>query len=65
MLVGATAIAWLLGWAMTSKLGGLTGDTYGAVNETTAVLALLAAVAVLPSGWLETLPQLLERWLLD
>ena len=65
MLLGATAIAWLLGWAMTSKLGGLTGDAYGAVNETTAVLALLAAVAVLPSGWLETLPQLLERWLLD
>jgi adenosylcobinamide-GDP ribazoletransferase len=65
MLVGATAIAWLLGWGMASKLGGLTGDTYGAVNEVIAALALLAAVAVLPYGWLETLPQLLGRWLLD
>ena len=60
MLAGATAIAWLLGWAMASKLGGLTGDTYGAVNEAVGVLALLAAVAVLPYGWLETLPQLLD-----
>ena len=60
MLAGATAIAWLLGWAMASKLGGLTGDTYGAVNEVVGVLALLAAVAVLPHGWLETLPQMLD-----
>ena len=59
MLVGATLLAWLLGWAMASKLGGLTGDTYGAVNEVIGVLALLATVAVLPHGWLETLPQLL------
>ena len=60
MLAGATVIAWLLGWAMASKLGGLTGDTYGAINEVIAVLALLAAVAVLPHGWLEPLPQLLD-----
>ena len=60
MLAGATAMAWLLGWFMASKLGGLTGDTYGAVNEVIGALALLAAVAVLPHGWLETLPQLLN-----
>ncbi len=60
MLAGATLIAWLLGWAMASKLGGLTGDTYGAVNEIVGALALAAAVAVLPHGWLQTLPQLLD-----
>ena len=60
MLAGATAIALLLGWAMASKLGGLTGDTYGAVNEVIAALSLLAAVAVMPHGWLETLPQILD-----
>ena len=60
MLAGATAIALLLGWAMASKLGGLTGDTYGALNEVVGALALLGAVAVLPHGWLETLPQLLD-----
>ena len=60
MLAGATVIAWLLGWAMVSKLGGLTGDTYGAVNEVVGALALAAAVAIVPHGWLETLPQLLD-----
>ena len=60
MLVGATAIALLLGWAMASRLGGLTGDTYGAVNEVIEALALMAAVAVLPHGWLEPLTDLLE-----
>ena len=57
MLAGATVIAWLLGWATVSKLGGMTGDTYGAVNEVVGALALAAAVALLPHGWLETLPQ--------
>ena len=33
MLAGATAIAWLLGWAMASKLGGLTGDTYALLTR--------------------------------
>ena len=60
MLAGATVIAWLMGWAMVSKLGGLTGDSYGAVNEVVSALALAAAVAVLPYGWLETLPQVLD-----
>ena len=59
MLVGASVLAWLLGWAMAGRLGGLTGDTYGAINELVEVAALLAAVAFLPHEWIEPLPKLL------
>ena len=59
MLAGATAIAWLLGWAMASKIGGLTGDSYGAINEVVETLTLLAAVAMLPHGWVEPLTETL------
>ncbi len=58
MLVGVSALAWLLGWAMAGRLGGLTGDTYGAINEIAEAAALLAAAAMLPHGWIEPLPQL-------
>ena len=33
-------------------LGGLTGDTYGAINELTEVAVLMAGVALAPHGWL-------------
>ena len=59
MLVGASAMALLLGWAMAGRLGGLTGDTYGAINELVEVAALLAAVAILPHGWIEPLTALI------
>ena len=55
LLAGATAAAWLLGRVMTAKLGGLTGDTYGAINEVVEALALMAAVAMLRHGWVEPL----------
>ena len=58
MLVGASVLAWLLGWAMANRLGGLTGDTYGAINEVVEVAALMAAVALLPHGWIEPLSKL-------
>ena len=53
MLAGVSALAWCLGWAMSRMLGGLTGDTYGAINELTEVAVLMAAVALAPHGWLE------------
>lgn len=59
LLLGISAVAWLMGRAITSLLGGLTGDAYGATNEVAEVAALVAAVAVLPYRWLEPLPQLL------
>ena len=44
LLVGAAAISLLIGWWMTGMLGGMTGDTYGAVNEVAEVTVLLAGI---------------------
>jgi adenosylcobinamide-GDP ribazoletransferase len=59
LLVGASALAWLLGKATANLLGGLTGDSYGAINEVIEVTVLAAAVALVPHGWIEPLPALL------
>jgi adenosylcobinamide-GDP ribazoletransferase len=59
ILVGATCMAWVLGRGMFKMLGGLTGDTYGAINELVEAAVLAAAVALIPHGWLEPLPRLL------
>lgn len=40
-LAGAGAIALLMGWHFTRRLSGLTGDTYGAVNEVVEVAVLI------------------------
>ncbi len=58
VLVWVSVLAWLLGWSMARMLGGLTGDTYGAVNEMAEAAVLMAAVALLPHGWVEPLPEL-------
>lgn len=55
MLAGISILAWFSGWAMSRMLGGLTGDTYGATNELAEAAALLAAVALLPYGWIKPL----------
>jgi adenosylcobinamide-GDP ribazoletransferase len=59
---GAIAMAWLMGWAMAKSLGGLTGDTYGATNEIIEVTVILAAAALIRFGWLEPLPDFLDRF---
>lgn len=51
LLAGASALALLLGCGMSRMLGGLTGDTYGAINEVVEVAVLVTAVALLPHGW--------------
>ncbi len=56
----ATVIALLLGLGISRLLGGLTGDTYGAVNEVTEAVVLLVAVAV--ATHLAVLP-LWQEWL--
>ena len=58
LLLGASILAWLLGKWMENLLGGLTGDSYGAINEVTEVGVLVAAVALLPHGMIEPLPVL-------
>ncbi|TYZ21662.1 adenosylcobinamide-GDP ribazoletransferase [Selenomonas ruminis] len=40
-LAAGLGFAWLLGAWLTSKLGGLTGDTYGAVETLTETMVLL------------------------
>lgn len=39
-------VGWLGSW-LSRKLGGLTGDTYGAINEAVEVVLLLAAVGAI------------------
>ena len=39
-LVGTCAATWLLGRAITARIAGLTGDTYGAIAEVTEVVTL-------------------------
>ncbi len=56
LAAGVTVMAWLLGLGMTRMLGGMTGDTYGATNETAEVLVLMAGVALLPFGTVAPLP---------
>ncbi len=58
----AIAMAWPMGWAMAKSLGGLTGDTYGATNEIIEMAVILAQTALIPYGWLEPLPDFLDRF---
>jgi adenosylcobinamide-GDP ribazoletransferase len=58
IFAGVSLLAWLAGRAMAGMLGGLTGDTYGAINELAEAAVLMAAVAALPHGWIEPLPLL-------
>jgi len=56
VLLAAVSVAALgLGRWIAGKLGGMTGDAYGAVNELSEVLALLLGVALVP-----TLPDLFD-----
>lgn len=42
VMVGAGVLVVLIGWHFTRRLSGLTGDTYGAINEIVEVGALIA-----------------------
>lgn len=52
LLLGLSALAWLLGWLLSRLLGGLTGDCYGAANEAAEVVGLTVGVALVGYGWL-------------
>lgn len=45
LFVVATGVAWLVGGFAVGRLGGLTGDVYGAICELAEVAMLLVAVA--------------------
>lgn len=44
LLLAASLVAWLLGAWASRLLGGVTGDVYGAANETVEMVLLVAAV---------------------
>ena len=47
ILLGATiAVALVVGWRISRLLGGMTGDTYGAVNEIGEVMVLLLGIVL-------------------
>lgn len=50
-----TIAALVLGWYCAAKLGGLTGDTYGAITEVVEVFTLLALGAAASRGWVDAL----------
>ncbi len=52
LFAGVTLLALAAGWIMTRAFGGLTGDSYGAVNEISEVSVLAGAVALAHQGWL-------------
>ena len=47
LLAAACAVAWGIGAWATRLLGGVTGDIYGAVNETTEVVVLLLSLLLI------------------
>lgn len=60
LFLGVSLVAWLLGRLMVNLLGGLTGDSYGAINEIAEVAALIGALVMVPYGLMEPLPELLR-----
>ena len=55
----ATAVAWTMGRVISSLLGGLTGDVYGATNEVVEVITLGTVVALIPHDLVTPLHDLL------
>ncbi|MDD2442956.1 MAG: adenosylcobinamide-GDP ribazoletransferase [Desulfotomaculaceae bacterium] len=53
----AGAVTCLVGKAITKELGGLTGDTYGFINELLEVLLLLAVLSII---YIE--PSMITNW---
>ena len=48
LLAASLAVSLSLGWWVSKLIEGMTGDTYGAVNEVSEVSVLLLATAVFP-----------------
>ena len=46
LVAAAMTVSLVLGWWIARMLGGMTGDTYGAVNEGAEVVTLLLGVAL-------------------
>ena len=55
LLIVMSCVALLIGWYVTRVLGGLTGDVYGATNETIEVVCLISLVLLVPFGFFKSL----------
>ena len=53
LLAVATATALMIGWWALRRVGGVTGDVYGAVCELTEAVMLLALSAAQGRGWVD------------
>ncbi len=62
LLATATGVAWAMGRVLSSLLGGLTGDVYGATNEVVEVVSLGTAVALIPHGLIIPLHEMARGW---
>jgi cobalamin synthase len=45
-------LSWLVAWYVRGKIGGITGDVYGAIGEVVEVAVLLFAASGQETGWL-------------
>lgn len=48
----ASVLSWLVAWYVRGKIGGITGDVYGAIGEVVEVAVLLFAASGQETGWL-------------
>ena len=55
LLIVVSCVALLIGWYVTSALGGLTGDVYGATNEITEVTCLISLVVLVSFEFFKSL----------
>lgn len=63
VLAAVCLLTLLLGQGMVALAGGMTGDTYGATNELMEVVALVAAVLLVPFGILGPMTWLITPYL--
>ena len=52
IMLGIWVIIVLMAAYFKQKFSGLTGDTYGAINEVTEVVALLLVILLASNNWL-------------
>jgi adenosylcobinamide-GDP ribazoletransferase len=52
MMLGIWGIVAVMATYLNSKFSGLTGDTYGAINEVTEVCVLIIVVLLAHNQWL-------------
>ncbi len=55
LMMGCQTFAAAVGLYIKSRIGGLTGDSYGAINEITEMAMMLGLLAFARQGWLDAI----------